>query len=641
MNLYQPTITGSLSVSGSVNISGSISIAGGGTISGTASIATTALTASSADNLLVRNTLTAQTLVVQTITSSVDFVTGSTRFGSILGNTHQFTGSVSMTGSLAVVTTGTELQVNASGVNIGNALTDSHIISGSVRINPNGLFVSSSGLSIFGGTSTTSANPTVVMQNRLGTVLSVAGFNWAGTTTDNNSVNSLMILGGYLNTSAQTVATATTAAGMQFYDGGFYWYGNTGLTPGSVYTNTQRMFLTSGGNLIIGSGGDGGFRLDVSGTARITGAATFSSTISTPSFISSDTEFRLGAAFARVATLDAGGGFGGGYNLNWNNGSPIHNSTGTISGYGYANDGSVRFYANVSSAANTAALLRLSIGSDGSIAMGNFSPSGTPTADYRSFEIGRQGNTIAGAPWKSSLYLTTNATITAGSTAFTYRNSGVVASFFGLEGGEMSFSNASSGTAGNTVSFIERMRITSGGVVNIGLTSGINLGERFNVIAYSLSSPTLSRFYVNVSGALSTSAARFDKFDNNSTTSQVFIDFTINNQNTANGSITANGANQATFTSWSDRRLKENITNLPSQLSNIMALRPVEFDYKDGSGHQIGFIAQEVQEVYSDIVGENAEGYLTISGLGKMESRLIKAIQELKAEFDEYKATHP
>jgi hypothetical protein len=99
MNLYQPTITGSLSVSGSVNISGSITIAGGGTISGTASIATTALTASSADNLLVRNTLTAQTLVVQTITSSVDYVTGSTRFGSIAANTHVFTGSMSISGS--------------------------------------------------------------------------------------------------------------------------------------------------------------------------------------------------------------------------------------------------------------------------------------------------------------------------------------------------------------------------------------------------------------------------------------------------------------------------------------------------------------------------------------------------------------
>ena len=168
MNLYQPTITGSLSVSGSVNISGSITIAGGGTISGTASIATTALTASfvanaqtasyvlnavsssfaltasSADNLLVRNTLTAQTLVVQTITSSVDFVTGSTRFGSSLStSTHQFTGSVSITGSLAVVTTGTELQVTSTGVKMGNVIGDAHSITGSVSVSGSATFVGS------------------------------------------------------------------------------------------------------------------------------------------------------------------------------------------------------------------------------------------------------------------------------------------------------------------------------------------------------------------------------------------------------------------------------------------------------------------------------------------------------------------
>jgi hypothetical protein len=80
-------------------------------------------------------------------------LTGSTQHGSVIGNTHQFTGSVLMTGSLSVTTTGTELQVNASGVNIGNALTDNHIISGSVRINPNGLFVSSSGFVGIGTTS--------------------------------------------------------------------------------------------------------------------------------------------------------------------------------------------------------------------------------------------------------------------------------------------------------------------------------------------------------------------------------------------------------------------------------------------------------------------------------------------------------
>jgi hypothetical protein len=50
-------------------------------------------------NLVVTGSITAQTLVVQTITSSVDFVTGSTRFGSIAANTHVFTGSMSVSGS--------------------------------------------------------------------------------------------------------------------------------------------------------------------------------------------------------------------------------------------------------------------------------------------------------------------------------------------------------------------------------------------------------------------------------------------------------------------------------------------------------------------------------------------------------------
>ena len=64
-----------------------------------------------ASNLLITNTITAQTLVVQTITSSVEYVTGSTKFGSLLTDTHQFTGSVSITSSLLV-----SGQVNASGI---------------------------------------------------------------------------------------------------------------------------------------------------------------------------------------------------------------------------------------------------------------------------------------------------------------------------------------------------------------------------------------------------------------------------------------------------------------------------------------------------------------------------------------------
>lgn len=78
-----------------------------------ADLAIQALTASSADNFVVRNsitasnalvngTITAQTLNVQYITSSTEFITGSTKFGSQLTDTHQFTGSVTVTGSLSL-----------------------------------------------------------------------------------------------------------------------------------------------------------------------------------------------------------------------------------------------------------------------------------------------------------------------------------------------------------------------------------------------------------------------------------------------------------------------------------------------------------------------------------------------------------
>jgi hypothetical protein len=80
-----------------------------------------ASTASSADNFTVRGTLTAQTIVAQTITSSTDFVTGSTRFGSLLSNTHQFTGSITITGSLAVNNSDVILSNQTSSMSVATA----------------------------------------------------------------------------------------------------------------------------------------------------------------------------------------------------------------------------------------------------------------------------------------------------------------------------------------------------------------------------------------------------------------------------------------------------------------------------------------------------------------------------------------
>jgi len=58
---------------------------------------------STSGSFTTTGTITAQTLVVQTITSSISSITGSTNFGSLLANTHTFTGSLNTTGSINVV----------------------------------------------------------------------------------------------------------------------------------------------------------------------------------------------------------------------------------------------------------------------------------------------------------------------------------------------------------------------------------------------------------------------------------------------------------------------------------------------------------------------------------------------------------
>jgi hypothetical protein len=81
---------------------------------------TTAQTASYANNFTVGGTLTAQTINVQTITSSIEYVTGSTKNGSLSTNTHQFTGSVLMSGSLGIGTSSpvVPLQVGSGSVSL-------------------------------------------------------------------------------------------------------------------------------------------------------------------------------------------------------------------------------------------------------------------------------------------------------------------------------------------------------------------------------------------------------------------------------------------------------------------------------------------------------------------------------------------
>jgi hypothetical protein len=225
-----------------------------------------------------------------------------------------------------------------------------------------------------------------------------------------------------------------------------------------------------------------------------------------------------------------------------------------------------------------------------------------------------------------------------GSVQFTYGNNlpnqvGAYLAYNYASGGDLGFyiSNVLAGATIFSTNNVERARITSGGQVLIGTTSSLYANSRL-LVKQTVSGRT-AEIWSNYASDLSNPALVIIKNDNNSSSSQVFQQFAIDNGNSANGQINGNGASQVAFGSWSDIRLKENIINLPSQLNNILSLKPCEFDYKDGSGHQIGFIAQEIQNIYPDSVSEDKNGYLMVTGWNKTEAILVKAIQELNEKL--------
>jgi hypothetical protein len=123
--------------------------------------------------------------------------------------------------------------------------------------------------------------------------------------------------------------------------------------------------------------------------------------------------------------------------------------------------------------------------------------------------------------------------------------------------------------------------------------------------------------------------------------------FLVNNFATAVGSVSCSTTATAYNTS-SDYRLKEDIAPMTGALAKVAALKPVTYKWKSDGSDGEGFIAHELQAVVPQCVtGEkdavDAEGKPQYQGIDTsfLVATLTAAIQELKAEFDAYKSTHP
>ena len=126
MLIDSAVITGSILVN-NTNVSSITNVAGFATTGSNQFNGNQSISGSITSN----GTITAQTLVVQTVTSSVEFVTGSTRNGSLASNTHEFTGSVGITGSATTLfsVNNSVLFISSSG-NIGMGTTNPTVAAG-------------------------------------------------------------------------------------------------------------------------------------------------------------------------------------------------------------------------------------------------------------------------------------------------------------------------------------------------------------------------------------------------------------------------------------------------------------------------------------------------------------------------------
>ena len=85
----------------------------------------------------------------------------------------------------------------------------------------------------------------------------------------------------------------------------------------------------------------------------------------------------------------------------------------------------------------------------------------------------------------------------------------------------------------------------------------------------------------------------------------------------------------------SDERLKTNITDLPTNtLDTLGKVRTVTYNWKSGpnSNQQIGFLAQDLEQYYPELVSTAPNGYLAVN-YANMTPVLVESIRELNLKL--------
>lgn len=241
----------------------------------------------------------------------------------------------------------------------------------------------------------------------------------------------------------------------------------------------------------------------------------------------------------------------------------------------------------------------------------------------KAFELGVVGNGVLGR--NTFTALTQNVVYNGG---YKYAaTTGYGANMLSLDAGTFQFFTAPSGTAGAAITFTQAMTLDASGNFLVGVTS-TTPGNARGFSATSVGAGEFRVFHSTTDG----SGDPFGRFIYNGT--QI-------------GSITQNGTTGVLYNLTSDYRLKKNPVPVTGAKEFINALQPKTWDWWDGSGKGVGFIAHEFMEVakYSgngkkDAVDDDGKPvYQSIQpSSSEVMANLVALIQEQQNTIDQLKA---
>ena len=180
-------------------------------------------------------------------------------------------------------------------------------------------------------------------------------------------------------------------------------------------------------------------------------------------------------------------------------------------------------------------------------------------------------------------------------------------------------------TDGST--YVERMRLTSGGNLGIGGTPSYRLDVRTDAATYA------AQIFNDGNNANRLGLVMQVGADSGGT--GTLIQF-LDGDGTDVGEITFNGTT-TTYSTSSDQRLKDNIVDTQFGLDDLMNVQVRDYIFNtDGTGAlRTGFIAQELNAVYPEAVvaSDDPNEYWSVD-YGRITPLIVKAVQELNYKVD-------